>query len=128
MDDILRDIKKSEVPVKLQEINNMHPSLKFTFEIKATKTSLGIVAVYMVCWLPMGIFYMADHFCHNCISNQKRLKDGRRAVKLLAFSSSLLAPLIYCWWNDEFRKAARKLLNMKRERMNSFMTSTENNE
>ena len=30
MDDILRDIKKDEIAVELLEINNMHPSLKFT--------------------------------------------------------------------------------------------------
>jgi len=80
---------------------------RFTLEIKATKTSLAIVAVYMVCWLPMGSFYMADHFCYNCISSNENLSDARRAVKLLAFSSSLLAPLIYCWWNKDFRNAAR---------------------
>ena len=32
MDDILRSIKEAEVERKLEEINNLHPSLKFTIE------------------------------------------------------------------------------------------------
>lgn len=93
-----------------------HKSIcRFTLEFKATKTSLAIVAVYMLCWLPMGCFYMADHFCHNCISDNKNLSDARRAVKLLAFSSSLLAPLVYCWWNKEFRNAARSVFRQSKE-------------
>ena len=32
MDDILRDIKTQEIDNKLEEINNLHPSLKFTME------------------------------------------------------------------------------------------------
>ena len=32
MDDILRDIKKNQIDSKLDEINNLHPSLKFTVE------------------------------------------------------------------------------------------------
>lgn len=89
-------------------------SLKFTLEIKATKTSLAIVAVFLICWLPMGIFYMADHFCHNCISDNEEIKHARRAVKLLAFSSSLLTPLVYCWWNKEFREQARIVFRGKK--------------
>ena len=34
MDDILRDIKKKQIDGKLNEINNLHPSLKFTVERK----------------------------------------------------------------------------------------------
>ena len=32
MDDIIRDIKKAKIQEKLDEINSMHPSLKFTIE------------------------------------------------------------------------------------------------
>ena len=83
--------------------------LRLTLEIKATKTSLAIAAVFLVCWLPMGIFYMADHFCHNCISEDSSFKMARRIVKILAFSSSLLAPLVYCWWSETFRKSAKRM-------------------
>ena len=32
MDDILRSIKDEQVATKLEEINNLHPNLKFTIE------------------------------------------------------------------------------------------------
>ena len=34
MDDIIRSISKSKIEAKLQEINSMHLSLKFTIEVK----------------------------------------------------------------------------------------------
>ena len=34
MDDIIRSIAKSKIEAKLQEINSMHPSLKFTIEVE----------------------------------------------------------------------------------------------
>lgn len=98
-----------------------HKVLKFTLEIKATKTSLAIAAVFLICWLPMGIFYMADHFCQNCISDDSAFKLSRRIVKILAFSSSLLTPLVYCWWNKTFRKSAKRLL---RRHASSLLSGT----
>ena len=96
--------------VRTSSKQSYHKVLKFTLEIKATKTSLAIAAVFLICWLPMGIFYMADHFCRNCISDDSAFKLARRIVKILAFSSSLLTPLVYCWWNKAFRKSAKRLL------------------
>ncbi|XP_057301971.1 alpha-1A adrenergic receptor-like [Hydractinia symbiolongicarpus] len=85
--------------------------LKFAFEMKATKTSLALIAVYVFCWGPLGVFYMIDHFCYNCLSDDDDLKLTRAFVKLLSFSSSILAPIVYCWWNRDFRKSARTLWN-----------------
>ena len=34
VDDIIRSIKKSQISAKLEEINNLHPNLKFTIEIE----------------------------------------------------------------------------------------------
>lgn len=107
-----KDTTTENLISKHRSESHMHKTmskLKFTFEMKATKTSLAIVGVYLVCWIPMGIFFMADHFCYNCISDKENLKDARRAVKILAFSSSILAPLIYCWWNQEFRNGVKRL-------------------
>lgn len=110
-------INKDDTSAHKETLSSKHSyqkTLKFTLEIKATKTSLAIVAVFLICWLPMGIFYMADHFCHNCISDNEKLKHARRAVKLLAFSSSLITPLVYCWWNKEFREQARIVFRGKK--------------
>ena len=94
--------------------------LKFSLEIKATKTSLAIAAVFLICWLPMGVFFMADHFCKNCISDDSSFKMARRIVKLLAFSSSLLTPLVYCWRSKAFRKSAKRLF--RKRQMTRFLT------
>ena len=115
---ITKDESGSYVEVDKEKLSQKHSyqnTLRFTLEIKATKTSLAIVAVFLICWLPMGIFYMADHFCHNCISDNEKLKHARRAVKLLAFSSSLVTPLVYCWWNKEFRDQAKIVFRRKKQ-------------
>ena len=83
-------------------------NIRFVLEMKATKRTLVLFAVYMLCWGPLGIFYMIDHFCYNCLSNRDNLKTTRAVIKLLCFASSLLAPLVYCWWNHKFRKTAGK--------------------
>ena len=88
-------------------------TIQFTLEIKATKQSIAIAAVFLFCWLPMSILFMADHFCQNCISENEYL--ARRVVKILAFSSSLLTPLVYCWWNKDFRHCARRMFRCKRK-------------
>ena len=79
-------------------------------EMKATKTSLLLMLVYIVCWAPLGVFYMYDHFCENCLSTKKDLEGTKAAIKILSSTSSFFAPVIYCWWNEEFCKAAKTLL------------------
>ena len=78
-------------------------------ELKATKTSIVLVVTYILCWGPLGIFYMIDHFCGNCYSSNGKLSAFRTAIKILALASSFVAPVVYCWWNKEFRKATRKI-------------------
>lgn len=83
--------------------------LRIILELKASKTALATFSVYAICWLPMGSYYMADHFCKNCFSKDREDDITRRAVKLLAFSSSLIVPLVYCWCSKEFRKAVIRI-------------------
>ena len=89
-------------------------------ELKATKTSIILIATYIICWGPLGIFYMIDHFCNNCYSDKGQLSVFRTTVKILALTSSLIAPAVYCWWNKEFRKATVRMVKRFRNETVSF--------
>ena len=80
--------------------------IKLAAEIKATKTSLILLSVYIVCWGPLGITYMIDHFCNSCISSNKSFDILRAFAKYLCFSSSLLTPIAYCWLNKMYQQQA----------------------
>ena len=103
-----RRITKSNAPV-LPKLNPTSSKLKFALEMKATKTSLSLIAVYIICWGPLGVLYMIDHFCFNCLSRQASLGKTRMSIKMLCFTSSLIAPIIYCWINYGYRKAAKRV-------------------
>ena len=47
MDDILRDIKRPDIEDKVLEINDLHPSLKFTHEFE-TNSSIAFLDM-MIC-------------------------------------------------------------------------------
>lgn len=81
-------------------------NIRFYLEIKATKTSLVLVLVYLLCWGPLSVFYIMDHFCNNCYSKDPKTATTRMVIKLVNFSSSLMVPLFYCWWNADYRTTA----------------------
>ncbi|XP_066915390.1 D(1A) dopamine receptor-like [Clytia hemisphaerica] len=85
-------------------------NLRFYLEIKATKTSLILICVYLICWGPLSAFYILDHFCNGCYSEGNKNKNIRAVIKLINFSSSLLVPLFYCWWNNDYRTTAGNFL------------------
>lgn len=85
-------------------------TFQFYLEIKATKTSLVLVAVYLLCWGPLSAFYILDHFFDGYYSEGDRNKTLRMVIKLINFSSSLLVPLCYCWLNHDYRKTAHNFI------------------
>ncbi|XP_066935126.1 G-protein coupled receptor 161-like [Clytia hemisphaerica] len=85
-----------------------HKRIKYSVvELKATKTSVVLIATYIICWGPLGFFYMVDHFCNSCYSNNGQLSEFRTSIKILALMSCFIAPAVYCWWNEAFRMATR---------------------
>ena len=85
-------------------------TVQFYLEIKATKTSLVLVAVYLLCWGPLSAFYILDHFFDGYYSKGERNQTVRMVIKLINFSSSLLVPLCYCWLNHDYRTTARNFI------------------
>ncbi|XP_057313512.1 5-hydroxytryptamine receptor 1F-like [Hydractinia symbiolongicarpus] len=106
------------------EFKKKRQRFRFAFEMKATKTSLFLLTVYIMCWGPLGVFYMMDHMCSNCLSStsQKDLETARLVVKLLCFCSSLFAPLVYCWQTREFRSELCRLWCRAQYRKKRFET------
>ena len=88
--------------------------VRMAWEMKATKTSVMLLIVYLLCWAPLGILYMIDHICRNCISNDPGSETNRFVVKVISFASSLLLPLVYCWRTKEFRHELANFLWRKR--------------
>ena len=96
--------------------NEKDNKLKRALEMKATKTSVLLVAVYILCWGPIGIMYLIDNYCLHCISNDKQLELDRFVVKLISFLSSVFIPLVYCWKTKEFRNEIFRYTCKKRYR------------
>ena len=90
--------------------------LRVAWEMKATKTSLMILMVYLLCWGPLGILYMIDNYCLNCISHNNSRSLERFVVKVISFLSSVFIPLVYCWRTKEFRIETCRLTCNKRYR------------
>ena len=82
---------------------------KMKREHKAAKTLGIIMGVFILCWLPFFSWYTPQHICgHAC--------DGmvpRGAVTILfwiGYFNSTLNPIIYAYFNHEFRDAFKKTL------------------
>ena len=88
--------------------------LRIALGMKATKTSFLLLLVYLVCWGPLGIFYLIDNYCDRCISRESRLSSARLLVKVVSFTSSVFLPLVYCWRTEAFSREVRKLVCLKK--------------
>ena len=90
--------------------------LRLALEMKATKTSFMLLMVYVLCWGPLGIFYLIDNYCSNCISSDEERNLDRFVVKLVSFLSSVFLPLAYCWRTKEFRTEIFRFACKERDR------------
>ena len=92
--------------------------LRISLEMKATKTSFILVAVYLICWGPLGIYYFIDNCCSNCLSNKSHKYVSRLIVKVISFFSSIFLPLVYCWRTKQFQIETRKCICKRRQHKN----------
>ena len=108
---------------KSSKRHNSRKLLRMAWEMKATKTSVMLLIVYLLCWAPLGILYMIDHICWNCISEDESSSLKRFVVKIISFLSSLLLPIVYCWRTKEFRHELSSLLWRTRSESRTFQRS-----
>ena len=83
---------------------------QIAIELKATKLALAFMLTYLLCWGPMAIFYFLDNACGNYFtsSKEKHLVAARFTIKMLSFSSSTFAPLVYIWRSKLFRQEIQR--------------------
>ena len=75
-------------------------------ELKATKTSLLLIGIFFFTWAPIGIYYLVENICGDCITHSvssSMQEDFRFWVKVISYTSCIFSPLAYCWRTREFR-------------------------
>lgn len=73
-----------------------------------TRLSCILSVVYIFFWSPSVIYYLLQSFCKGCFNADYEDSITEQTVgfivKYLAFSDSVAAPLIYCFYHKDFRK------------------------
>ncbi|XP_061603007.1 5-hydroxytryptamine receptor 1D-like [Cololabis saira] len=77
-------------------------------ERRATRTLGVILGAYIVCWLPFFIYTLLAPLCPSCVHAE--LFD---AFTWLGYLNSLINPVIYTAFNEDFKQAFHKLLRFR---------------
>lgn len=81
-----------------------------------SKTTIIIVACYIVCWGPSFVYYTTLMLCpKNVCFTQEYLESKSEEyvtffMKFLTFADGIIAPLLYCFNNQSFRTARQHFL------------------
>ncbi|KYM86550.1 Octopamine receptor beta-1R [Atta colombica] len=81
-------------------------SSKMKRERKAARTLGIIMSAFLACWLPFFLWYIITALCDSCESGEVVVA----VVFWVGYFNSALNPLIYAYFNREFRAAFRKTL------------------
>ncbi|KAM3595505.1 uncharacterized protein V6R79_024448 [Siganus canaliculatus] len=100
----------NSVKVKLADSVLERKRLCAARERKATKTLGIILGAFIVCWLPFFVFTLVTAICKECASDPV-LFD---VFTWLGYLNSLINPVIYTAFNDEFKQAFQKLMKFRR--------------
>ncbi|XP_011135559.1 octopamine receptor beta-1R [Harpegnathos saltator] len=84
----------------------MASSSKMKRERKAARTLGIIMSAFLACWLPFFLWYIITALCDSCESGDVVVA----VVFWVGYFNSALNPLIYAYFNREFRAAFRKTL------------------
>ncbi|XP_068216212.1 octopamine receptor beta-2R-like [Palaemon carinicauda] len=80
---------------------------KMKRERKAAKTLGIIVSVFLLCWLPFFTWYLVSALCGDACAVPDTLVT---ILFWIGYFNSTLNPVIYAYFNRDFRKAFRKTL------------------
>ncbi|XP_053167444.1 substance-K receptor [Hemicordylus capensis] len=73
---------------------------------KFVRTMVAVVITFAVCWFPYHLFFLLGSMQKD-IYKQKYIQQVYLAVFLLAMSSAMYSPIIYCCLNQRFRSGFR---------------------
>ncbi|TNN27841.1 5-hydroxytryptamine receptor 1D [Liparis tanakae] len=100
----------SSVKVKLADGVLERKRLCAARERKATKTLGVILGAFIACWLPFFVATLVTAVCRGCWFHPLLLD----VFTWLGYLNSLINPVIYTAFNEEFRQAFQKLVKFRR--------------
>lgn len=100
----------NSVKVRLGDAIAERKRISAARERKATKTLGIILGAFIICWLPFFVVTLVMGICEDCWSHPV-LFD---VFTWLGYLNSLINPVIYTVFNDEFKQAFHKLIKFKR--------------
>ncbi|KAK2712119.1 octopamine receptor beta-2R-like [Artemia franciscana] len=80
--------------------------MKLKREHKAAKTLGIIMGAFIICWLPFFVWYMTTSLCDTCFSPDAVTE----LVFWVGYLNSMLNPIIYAYFHQDFREAFSKIL------------------
>ncbi|XP_055851149.1 octopamine receptor beta-2R isoform X2 [Episyrphus balteatus] len=97
----LNEVEQDHTPTKDKHL------IKMKREHKAARTLGIIMGTFILCWLPFFIWYIVTSLCSSC-----KFPDIFVAIVFwIGYFNSTLNPLIYAYFNRDFREAFRNTLN-----------------
>lgn len=100
----------NSVKVKLADNVLERKRLCAARERKATKTLGIILGAFIICWLPFFVDTLVMGICKDCWFDPLRFD----AFTWLGYLNSLINPVIYTAFNDDFKQAFQKLIKFRR--------------
>lgn len=100
----------NSVKVKLADNVLERKRLCAARERKATKTLGIILGAFIICWLPFFVDTLVLGICKDCWFDPLRFD----AFTWLGYLNSLINPVIYTAFNDDFKQAFQKLIKFRR--------------
>uniref|UniRef100_A0A8D0GA35 Substance-K receptor n=1 Tax=Sphenodon punctatus TaxID=8508 RepID=A0A8D0GA35_SPHPU len=88
------------------EANRAYYQHRVTAKKKFVRTMVVVVITFAICWFPYHVYFILGSFRED-IYNQKYIQQVYLAVFLLAMSSTMYNPIIYCCLNQRFRSGFR---------------------
>lgn len=112
--DMLSNSGGSSKNLTLHEVNqSLHHTptkdrqiIKMKREHKAARTLGIIMGVFILCWLPFFVWYVTTTLCETCYNPEVLVT----LVFWIGYFNSTLNPVIYAYFNKEFREAFKNTL------------------
>lgn len=78
--------------------------------IKAAKTIAIIVSTFLLCWIPLTLTSTVGSLCRECLMVNAELW---MAFIVLAYMNSAMNPILYSFFNQQFRESFKKLFKLQ---------------
>lgn len=103
-------------------------------ELKATKTIAIVIGAFVFCWFPFFIIVLISAWCgEDCFGSFVKYPAFSLAIRIpfvyvLPVFNSTMNPIIYCFYNKEFKDAFKKLILRPKHRGGDYFEDYSCNE